>query len=177
MAQTQKVSTCLWFDTEAEDAVNFYVSIFEDSHVVRMSRYGKDQRMPAGTVLTVEFDLAGTRFMALNGGPLFKFTEASSMVVKCDTQAEIDRVWEALLADGGCEVQCGWLKDKYGLSWQIVPVELGDMMQDPDGEKTARVMAALLQMVKLDVAKLTAAFKGEPDSTPERVPARAEGQR
>ncbi len=160
MAHAQKVSTCLWFDTEAEEAAKFYVSLFPGSRVTAVTRYGKDMPMPEGTVLTVVFDLAGTEFMALNGGPLFKFSEASSMVVQCDSQAEIDRLWSALLAGGGREQQCGWLKDRYGLPWQIVPARLRDMMQDPDPTKTDRVMAAVHKMVKLDVGKLDAAYNG-----------------
>ena len=160
MAYKQKVSTCLWFDTEAEDAAKLYVSLFDKSRITAVSRYGKSMPMPEGTVLTVVFELAGTEFMALNGGPHFKFTEASSMVVLCDTQAEIDRLWGALLAGGGREQQCGWLKDRYGLPWQIVPAKLRDMMKDPDRARTDRVMAALLSMVKLDIAKLEAAYKG-----------------
>ena len=160
MAYKQKVSTCLWFNTEAEDAAKFYVSLFDKSRITALSRYGKGAPMPEGTVLTVVFELAGTEFMALNGGPHFKFTEASSMVVLCDTQAEIDRLWGALLAGGGREQQCGWLKDRYGLPWQIVPARLRDLMKDPDQANTDRVMAALLSMVKLDIAKLEAAYKG-----------------
>jgi len=160
MAYKQKVSTCLWFNTEAEDAAKFYVSLFDKSRITTVSRYGKDLPMPEGTVLTVVFELAGTEFMALNGGPQFKFTEASSMVVLCDTQAEIDRLWGALLAGGGREHQCGWLKDRYGLPWQIVPARLRDMMKDADQARADRVMAAVMKMVKLDIAKLEAAYKG-----------------
>jgi predicted 3-demethylubiquinone-9 3-methyltransferase (glyoxalase superfamily) len=160
MASAQKVSTCLWYDTEAEEAARFYTSLIEGSRITAVSRYGKGAPMPEGTVLTVNFELAGTAFMALNGGPYFKFTEASSMVVNCDSQAEIDRLWSALLADGGKEQQCGWLKDRYGLCWQIVPAKLLAMMQDPDREKSGRVMAALLKMVKLDLPALEAAYRG-----------------
>jgi predicted 3-demethylubiquinone-9 3-methyltransferase (glyoxalase superfamily) len=160
MASAQKVSTCLWYDTEAEEAARFYTSLIEGSRITAVSRYGKGAPMPEGTVLTVNFELAGTAFMALNGGPYFKFTEASSMVVNCDSQAEIDRLWSALLADGGKEQQCGWLKDRYGLCWQIVPAKLSTMMQDPDREKSGRVMAALLKMVKLDLPALEVAYRG-----------------
>ena len=160
MARTQKISTCLWFDKEAEEAAKFYVSLFENSRILRASRYGKGGRMPEGTVLTVGFELAGTEFMALNGGPIFPFTEASSMVVKCETQAEIDRLWSALTSDGGKEVQCGWLKDRYGLSWQIVPAQIAEWMTDADPAKGERVMAALMKMVKLDTAVLEKAFEG-----------------
>ncbi|HMA71488.1 MAG TPA: VOC family protein [Xanthobacteraceae bacterium] len=161
MAHAQKVSTCLWFNTEAETAAQFYVSLFENSRITGLSRYGKGARMPEGTVLMVTFELAGTEFMALNGGPLFPFTEASSMVVKCDSQAEIDRLWSALTTDGGKEVQCGWLKDRYGLSWQIIPSRIRDMMQDTDQAKIDRVFAALMTMVKIDIARLEAAYGGE----------------
>ena len=160
MPYKQKVSTCLWFNKEAEDAAKFYVSLFDNSRITAVSRYGRDMPMPEGTVLTVLFELAGTEFMALNGGPHFTFSEASSIVVQCDTQAEIDRLWDALLAGGGREQQCGWLKDRYGLPWQIVPARLRDMMQDKDRARTDRVMAAVMTMVKLDIAKLEAAYKG-----------------
>jgi predicted 3-demethylubiquinone-9 3-methyltransferase (glyoxalase superfamily) len=160
MPTKQKVSTCLWFDTEAEEAAKFYVSLFDNSRITAVSRYGKGMPMPEGTVLTVVFELAGTEYMALNGGPLFKFSEASSMVVQCDTQAEIDRLWEALIAGGGHAQQCGWLKDRYGLPWQIVPARLREMMQDPDRARFDRLMAAIMGMVKLDIAKLEAAYRG-----------------
>jgi predicted 3-demethylubiquinone-9 3-methyltransferase (glyoxalase superfamily) len=158
MATTQKVSTCLWFSSEAEEAAKFYVSLFEGSRITGLSRYGKGARMPAGTVLVVTFELAGTEFMALNGGPMFPFTEASSMVVQCDSQAEIDRLWDALIAGGGKAAQCGWLKDRYGLSWQIVPSRLRALMQDGDQAKIDRVMAAVMTMVKIDLATLEAAY-------------------
>ena len=160
MAYKQKVSTCLWFDTEAEEAAKFYVSLFDNSRITAVSHYSKGMPMPEGTVLTVVFELAGTEFMALNGGPHFKFTEASSMVVQCDTQAEIDRLWSTLLAAGGREQQCGWLKDRYGLPWQIVPARLRDMMRDADRARSDRLMAAIMGMVKLDIAKLEAAYRG-----------------
>jgi predicted 3-demethylubiquinone-9 3-methyltransferase (glyoxalase superfamily) len=159
MASAQKVCTCLWFDTRAEEAAKFYVSLLPNSTITGVSRYGKGARMPEGTALVVNFKLAGTEFLALNGGPHFKFTEASSMVVHCDDQAEIDRLWSALL-DGGKEQQCGWLKDRYGLPWQIVPAKLRAMMQNSDQERSDRVMAALMQMVKLDLPKLEAAYEG-----------------
>jgi predicted 3-demethylubiquinone-9 3-methyltransferase (glyoxalase superfamily) len=161
MAQAQKVSTCLWFSTEAETAAQFYVSLFENSRITGLSRYGKGARMPEETVLVVNFELAGTAFMAFNGGPLFPFTEASSMVVQCDSQPEIDRLWTALTADGGKAVQCGWLKDRYGLSWQIVSSRMRDMMQDPDQAKIDRVMAAIMTMVKIDIARLESAYNGD----------------
>jgi predicted 3-demethylubiquinone-9 3-methyltransferase (glyoxalase superfamily) len=160
MAITQKVSTCLWYSTEAEAAARFYVSLFENCGITGISRYGKGAPMPEGTVLVVTFELAGTQFMALNGGPQFPFTEASSMVVQCETQAEIDRLWDALTAEGGKPVQCGWLKDRYGLSWQIVPAQLGALLQDPDQEKCNRILAKVLTMTKIDVAALEAAHAG-----------------
>ena len=161
MPAPQKVSTCLWFDSQAEDAANFYTALFENSAIKVTSRYGKGQRMPEGLPLVVVFTLAGTDFMAINGGPMFKHSEASSTVVRCDSQAEIDRLWAALTADGGKESQCGWLKDKYGLSWQIVPARMGELMSSGDPAKSGRAMAALMQMVKIDIAKLEAAYSGE----------------
>jgi predicted 3-demethylubiquinone-9 3-methyltransferase (glyoxalase superfamily) len=161
MASAQKICTCLWFDTQAEEAAKFYVSLLPNSRITGISRYGKGARTPEGTVLVVTFELAGTEFMALNGGPLFKFSEASSMVVHCDSQAEIDRLWSALLAEGGKEQQCGWLKDRYGLPWQIVPAKLRTMMQDSDQERTDRVVGAIMTMVKLDLPTLEAAYNGQ----------------
>ena len=160
MASSQKVSTCLWFDTQGEEAAKFYVSLLPGSRITAISRYGKNARMPEGLALTVTFELAGTEFMALNGGPHFKFTEAASLVVQCDSQTEIDRLWGALLADGGKEQQCGWLKDRYGLPWQIVPARLRTMMQASDAARTARVMAEVMKMVKLDLPALEAAYQG-----------------
>jgi predicted 3-demethylubiquinone-9 3-methyltransferase (glyoxalase superfamily) len=159
MSLIQKVSTCFWFDKDGEDAAKFYVSLLPNSRITAVSRYGKGAPLPEGTALTVTFELAGTEFMALNGGPHFKLTEAASLVVQCDGQAEIDRLWSALLADGGKEQQCGWLKDRYGMSWQIVPARLRDMMQAGEPERMARVMAAVMKMVKLDLAPLEAAYK------------------
>jgi predicted 3-demethylubiquinone-9 3-methyltransferase (glyoxalase superfamily) len=161
MPTTQKVSTCLWFDSEAETAARFYVSLFENSRITMVSRYGKWNPGRDGTVLVVKFELAGTEFMALNGGPQFPHTEAASMVVYCDTQAEIDRLWSALTADGGKEVQCGWLKDRFGLSWQICYAGQLEMLRDADQAKADRVMAAVMGMVKMDVARLEAAARGE----------------
>lgn len=160
MASAQKVSTCLWFDAQAEEAAKLYVSLLPNSRVTAISRYGKNARMPEGLALTVTFELAGTELMALNGGPHFKLTEAASLVVQCESQAEIDRLWSALLADGGKEQQCGWLKDRYGLSWQIVPAALPAMMQDADPERSERVMAMVMGMVKPDIAALEAAYRG-----------------
>ncbi len=156
-ARPQRVSTCLWFDNLAEEAATFYTSLFTGSSITSLSRYGKDQRLPEGLALALTFDLAGTEYMALNGGPMFTHSEAASIVVNCDSQAEIDRLWSALTADGGKEVMCGWLKDKYGISWQIVPARLKELMNTADAATSARVMGALLQMVKLDIAELEAA--------------------
>jgi predicted 3-demethylubiquinone-9 3-methyltransferase (glyoxalase superfamily) len=161
MPQKQKVSVCFWYNTEAEEAARFYVSLFEDSRITGISHYGKGGPLPEGTVLTVTFTLVGTEFMGLNGGPHHTLSEAASMVAGCEDQAEIDRLWSALLANGGKENCCGWLKDRFGLSWQIVPKGLGKMIKDADAAKAGRVMAALMTMVKLDIAKLEAAFRGE----------------
>ena len=157
----QKITPCLWFDNQAEEAVKFYTSIFKNSKMGKVARYGesgaKVSGRPKGTVMTVTFELDGQEFMALNGGPIFKFTEAISLAVNCKTQEEIDALWEKLSA-GGEKGVCGWLKDKYGLSWQIVPTVLGEMMQDKDAEKTERVMEALLDMKKLDINTLQQAY-------------------
>jgi predicted 3-demethylubiquinone-9 3-methyltransferase (glyoxalase superfamily) len=158
----QKITPCLWFDNQAEEAVNFYVSIFNNSKVGRIARYGEAgaevSGRPKGTVMTVEFQLEGQEFLALNGGPIFKFTEAISFIVNCETQEKIDEMWEKL-SKGGEKGECGWLKDKYGLSWQIVPPVLSEMLQDKDAEKTERVMKAMLQMKKLDIKKLKQAYE------------------
>ena len=159
MAQIQKITPCLWFDRNAEEAVNHYTSIFPNSRVVTVSHYGDAGSLPKGTVLVIIFELAGQRFMALNGGPHFKFTEAISLSVSCDTQAELDAFWEKLSA-GGEKGRCGWLKDKFGLSWQVVPSVMGEMMQDR--EKSSRVMAEVLRMNKLDIAALQRASQGNP---------------
>ena len=160
MAVVQKITPCLWFNGNAEEAVNHYVEIFENSRIGHVSRYGKGQHMPESTVLTIMFELAGQQFMALNGGVQFPFTEAISLSVSCDTQAEIDHFWDRLTA-GGKPVQCGWLKDKFGLSWQIVPAMLADLMSSGEPERANRVMTALLGMVKLDVAALQQAHDGK----------------
>lgn len=161
----QKITPCLWYDNNAEEAANFYVSIFKNSKVLKVTRYGgaaaAAAHRPEGSVMTVEFELNGQKFMGLNGGPIFKFTEAVSFMVNCDTQEEIDYFWEKLTGGGGKEVECGWLKDKYGLSWQIVPAILGELVQESDPEKTNRVMEALMQMKKLNIAKLKAAAEGK----------------
>ena len=150
----QKIIPFLWFDNQAEEAMNFYVSIFKNSKVLSVTRYGDAGPGPKGTVMTAEFQLEGQEFVALNGGPMFKFTEAISFVVNCETQEEVDEYWEKLLAGGGEPQQCGWLKDKFGLSWQIVPTILVELVQDENSEKTQRVMKAMMEMVKLDIAGL-----------------------
>lgn len=155
----QKITTCLWFDNNAEEAVNFYTSIFRNSKVLEVARYGEAGPGPEGSVLTMRFQLDGVELMALNGGPVFKFTEAISLSVDCQSQAEVDELWEKL-SEGGEIQQCGWLKDKYGLSWQIVPAVLGEMMSDPDPEKSNRVMEAVLKMRKLDIKALQEAYEG-----------------
>jgi predicted 3-demethylubiquinone-9 3-methyltransferase (glyoxalase superfamily) len=161
----KKITPCLWFDSNAEEAANFYTSIFKNSKIGRISRYGKEgyeiHGKPAGTVLTVEFELNGQTFTALNGGPVFKFNEAISFQVNCESQSELDYYWDKL-SQGGDEKaqQCGWLKDKYGVSWQIVPVVLAEMMQDKNAEKSERVMKALLQMKNLDIKTLEQAYNG-----------------
>jgi predicted 3-demethylubiquinone-9 3-methyltransferase (glyoxalase superfamily) len=159
-----KITPFLWFDDQAESAVKFYTSIFKKSKVVKTARYGdegeKVSGRPKGSVMTVEFEIEGQRFIALNGGPIFKFTEAVSFVVNCKTQAEVDYYWKKLSA-GGKEVQCGWLRDRYGLSWQIVPTILGELMAAKDAAKSRRVMQAMLQMVKLDIKTLKGAYHAE----------------
>jgi len=157
-----KIVPCLWFDHQAEEAVNLYVSLFKNSKILNVSRYDEASAQvsgrPAGSVLTVSFTLEGQEFMALNGGPAFKFTEAVSFTVNCETQAEVDHFWYKLIEGGGEESQCGWLKDKYGLSWQIVPTVLGEMLGDPDPAKAQRAMQAMLEMKKLDIAELKRAY-------------------
>lgn len=154
----QKITPNLWFDTEAEEAARFYTSIFKNSRIIGVTHYGEAGPRPAGSVLTVTFELDGMQFVALNGGPEFKFNEAISLAVSCETQDEIDELWEKLSADPESE-QCGWLKDKYGLSWQIVPAGLSEMMEDPDPAKSNAVMEALLKMKKLDIAELKRAYE------------------
>ncbi len=144
---------CLWFNTEAEDAANFYTSVFEDAKVTGISRYGDAGPGEAGTVLTVGFELRGQEFVALNGGPEFTFSEALSFQVSCESQDEVDRFWNAL-SEGGEEGPCGWLKDKYGLSWQIIPTVLPELLSDPDPERSQRAMTAMLAMHKIDIAEL-----------------------
>ncbi|HET7776205.1 MAG TPA: VOC family protein [Azospira sp.] len=161
----QKITPCLWFDSEAEAAARHYCSIFPNSRILAVSHYGEAgyeiHGRPAGSVLTVAFELEGQAFTALNGGPVFTFNEAVSLQVNCATQAELDHYWNRLAAGGDPTAQqCGWLKDKYGLSWQVVPAALAAMMADPDGARSDRVMAALLQMKKLDLAALQRAYAG-----------------
>ncbi len=157
---TQKIRPFLWFDGNAEEAVNFYLSVFPDARLGEVSRYGEGMPMPAGTVLVANFTLFGQEFGAINAGPEFKFTEAISFMIDCKDQPEVDYYWDKLTADGGEPSQCGWLKDKYGLSWQVVPSALGELMTDPDPAKANRVTQALMQMSKIDVAKLEAARDG-----------------
>ncbi|WP_348533594.1 VOC family protein [Hyphomicrobium sp. CS1GBMeth3] len=159
MATIQKITPHLWFNGNAEEAVNFYVSLFDNSRIVSVSRYGKSGPGPEGAVLVIGFELAGQRFAAINAGPEFKFTEAVSFFVGCDSQAEIDTLWAKLTADGGREQPCGWLKDRYGLSWQINSTELPGLMTG-DPEAADRVMAAVLQMKKVDIARLKEAHRG-----------------
>jgi predicted 3-demethylubiquinone-9 3-methyltransferase (glyoxalase superfamily) len=160
----QKITPCLWFDDKAEEAVKFYASIFKNSKVGDVTRYGKEgyeiHGRETGTVMTVDFEIEGQKFIALNGGPIFKFNEAISFQVHCETQKEMDYYWEKL-SEGGDEraQQCGWLKDKYGVSWQIVPIVLGKMLQDRDAKRSQRVMKALLQMRKLDIMALKQAYE------------------
>ncbi len=157
--QSQKITPFLWFDKEAEEAVNFYVSIFKNSKIKSVSRYGDAGPGPKGSVMVVSFQLEGQDFTALNGGPVFKFTPAISLLVSCETQEEVDHFWEKLSA-GGRKDRCGWLHDKFGLSWQIVPKVLGKLMSDPDRAKSSRVTQAMLKMDKLDIAKLQQASEG-----------------
>ena len=157
----QKITPFLWFDNNAEEAAEFYVSIFKNSKILNVSRYGDAGPGPKGSVMVVNFQLAGQEFTALNGGPLFKFSEAFSLVVNCETQKELDEYWSKLTSGGGQESQCGWLKDKFGFSWQIVPTELGKLISAKDPAKTNRVMQAVLQMKKLDIAKLRQAAEGK----------------
>ena len=156
----QKITPFLWFDNQAEEAANFYVSIFENSKVLSVTRYGEAGPGPKGTAMTVSFELEGQNLTALNGGPHFKFTEAISFVIHCETQAEVDHYWDRL-TEGGSESQCGWLKDKFGLSWQVVPNVLIELFQDEDSAKTQRVMQAMLQMKKMDIAALKRAAEEE----------------
>ncbi len=153
----QKITPFLWFDGQAEEAMNFYISIFKDSKIINVSRYGEAGPGPKGTVMSATFQLEGQQFMALNGGPHFTFTPAISLFVNCEKQEEVDELWKKLSA-GGSEERCGWLKDKFGLSWQIIPAALGRLLGDKDPEKARRVMMAMLKMNKIEVKKLQEAY-------------------
>jgi predicted 3-demethylubiquinone-9 3-methyltransferase (glyoxalase superfamily) len=155
----QKITPYLWFDNQAEEAVNFYTSIFKNSRVLNVSHYGEAGPGPAGSVMTATFELDGQEFIALNGGPQYKFTEAISFLVHCKTQKEVDELWEKLSA-GGEEGPCGWLKDKFGVSWQIIPTALGEMLSDPDPARSQRVMEAMLKMTKIEIPVLKQAYEG-----------------
>lgn len=154
----QRITPFLWFDTQAEEAANFYVSIFKNSKIVKVARYGEAGPGPAGSAMTVVFQLDGLEFIGLNGGPHFKFTEAVSFSVDCETQEEVDWYWNKLTEGGGEESQCGWLKDKFGLSWQVNPKILGQMLSDPDPQKAKQAMEAMLKMKKIDIAALQKAY-------------------
>mgnify|MGYP001133890974 CR=1 FL=1 len=154
----QKFIPCLWFDNQAEEAVKFYTSLFKNSRITRVTHYGENMPLPAGTVLTINFELYGQEFIAMNGGPAFHFTEAISLFVNCETQAEVDELW-AKFTEGGEESMCGWLKDRYGLSWQIVPAGLEALLFSPDAERSARAMQCMLGMQKLDLAKIRQAYE------------------
>jgi predicted 3-demethylubiquinone-9 3-methyltransferase (glyoxalase superfamily) len=161
----QKITPCLWFDNQAEEAANFYTSIFKNSKIGRIARYGKEgyeiHGRSEGTVMTVEFEIDGQAFTALNGGPIFKFNEAISFQVRCETQEEVDYYWEKLSEGGDKKAQqCGWLKDKYGMSWQVIPKVLSELLGDPDSEKSQRAMKAMLQMKKIDIGKIKRAYDG-----------------
>lgn len=165
MIHTQKITPNLWFDTNAEQAVNFYVNVFKNSSIGHITRYGKEgyeiHKMPEGSILTIQFTIEGQNFLALNGGPVFKFNEAVSFIIYCDTQEEIDYYWDKLTPGGDPNAQqCGWLKDKFGLSWQVAPTVLDKMLTDSDREKTEWVMAAFMPMKKLDIKTLEKAYNG-----------------
>jgi predicted 3-demethylubiquinone-9 3-methyltransferase (glyoxalase superfamily) len=154
----QKITPFLWFDSKAEEAANFYVSVFKNSKIVSIMRYGEAGPGPKGSVMSATFQLDGQEFIALNGGPMFTFSPAISFFVHCESQEEVDKLWEKL-SEGGEKQRCGWLKDKYGVSWQIIPTVLGQMLQDKDGEKSKRVMNAMLQTDKLDIKTLKQAYE------------------
>lgn len=156
----QKITPFLWFDNNAEEAMNFYVSVFKDAKILTVTRYGEAGPGPAGTVMTAEFQLFGQEYVALNGGPRFKFTEAISFVVNCESQEEVDNYWEKL-SEGGEKSRCGWLKDRFGLWWQVVPTILAELMSDPDAQKSQRVMQAMLKMDKIEIEPLKRAHAGE----------------
>ena len=156
----QPIIPCLWFDDRIEDAVSLYVSVFPDSRIVRTTHYGAGAPRPAGTVMSMTFELRGQQFMALNGGPMYQFSPAVSFMVTCATQAEVDHYWHGLLAGGGEEQPCGWLKDRFGLSWQVIPHALGAALGDPDPTRAGRAVQAMLQMKKIDIAALERALAG-----------------
>ncbi len=160
MAKPQSISTCIWMNNQGEEAANFYVSLFSNSRIVHVSRYGPGQPMSEGTAMLTRFELDGVSFAILNGGPMFPLSEALSLVVTCDSQAELDRLWNALIADGGAESHCGWCKDRFGLSWQIIPAQIADWMSSSDKAALGRMWGQLMQMRKLDIATLAAAFHG-----------------
>ena len=166
MPSNPQIRTCLWFDGQAEEAAHFYVEVFKNSKISRLTRYSEvgfeTHHRPPGSLMTVDFELDGARFTGLNGGPDFKFSEAISFEIFCDTQEEIDYYWDKLIAGGGQPSVCGWLKDKYGVSWQVVPRKLMDMLADEKSEKSKRAMAAMLEMKKLDIAQLERAYNGQP---------------
>jgi predicted 3-demethylubiquinone-9 3-methyltransferase (glyoxalase superfamily) len=161
---TNKFTTCLWFDKEGEEAAKFYTSIFKDGKIGKIARYGKEgfeyHQRPEGSVMTVDFEINGQKFIALNGGPLFKFNESVSLVITCEDQKEVDYYWEKLTAQGGKEVQCGWLTDKFGFSWQVVPKAFQEMMNSSNKEGASRAMNAMFTMKKFDIAKLQQAYEG-----------------
>lgn len=154
----QKITPFLWFDNNLEEAIEFYTSVFPNSKIGGVSRYGEGAPLPAGTIMSGTFELEGQQFMALNGGPMFKFTEAISFYVNCKDQEEVDYYWNKLTADGGEESMCGWLKDKFGLSWQIIPTKLPELIGSSDPQKAGKAMQAMLQMRKIDIAQLEAAY-------------------
>jgi len=156
-----KIAPCLWFNGEAEEAANYYVSLFPDGAITSISHYGPGMPFPEGTALMVEFSLAGQRFQALNGGPQYQFNPAVSLSIDCVDQTEVDRLWAALLEGGGGEVACGWIMDRYGVSWQVVPHGMGDIIRDPDPKRADRAMQALMKMKKLDLAAMRAAADGD----------------
>jgi predicted 3-demethylubiquinone-9 3-methyltransferase (glyoxalase superfamily) len=156
----QKISTCLAFNNQAEEAITFYTSIVPNSKILSVSRYAESGRAPKGSLLSARFLLDGLEFMAINGGPTFRFTEGFSIVIRCKTQAEIDRLWDRLSSDGGAEIHCGWVRDRFGVSWQIIPETLEAMMTDEDQARSQRVVQAALKMQKLDIATLQAAYEG-----------------
>ena len=157
----QKITTFLWFDNNAEEAANFYVALFKNSKIHKITRYPEGTPAPAGSVMTVEYQLAGVEFIALNGGPHYKLSPAISLSIDCENQVEVDELWEKLTAGGGAPSQCGWLTDKYGLSWQVVPRGLSELMADPDPAKSKRVVEALMQMTKIDMPTLQKAYDGK----------------